>query len=116
MAEPMRREIDPRIAAGTGSMTGEKADDDERKDDGGSRTKQIERKRERQVVSLAKAMRAGRDSRYAEPDKSDAKCEKPLATADRPQQWPTAGPHVHDRRRLLLVRGGGLEIVPSRRP
>ena len=71
----MRREIDPRIAAGTGSMTGEKADDDERKDDGGSRTKQIKRKRQRQVVSLAKAMRAGRDSRYAEPDKSDAKCE-----------------------------------------
>src|SRR5215472_8240307 len=105
MAEPMPRDLDPRIAAGTGSMTGEKADD-------GSRTKQIKRKRQRQVVSLAKAMRTGRDSRYAEPDKSDAKCKKPLTTADRPRQWPTAGPHVHDRGRLLLVRGGGLETVP----
>src|SRR5215472_9893675 len=84
MAEPMRREIDPRIAAGTGSMTGEKADDDERQDDGGSRAKQIERKRQRQVVALAKAMRAGRDCEHAEPNERGAECENPPASAWNP--------------------------------
>ena len=111
MAEPMRREIDPRIAVGTGSMTSKEPDDDERQDDGGGRAEQIERKWQRQVIALAETMRAGRDRGYAKPGKSGAECKQPLASADRPQRWPTADPLAHDRRDLLLAHGYGPETV-----
>ena len=44
-AQRMSQEIDARIAASAGGMTGKEPDDDERQDDGGGCAKQIEGKR-----------------------------------------------------------------------
>ncbi len=43
--ERMSQEIDPRIAASAGGMTGKEPDNDKRQDDGGGRAQQIEEKR-----------------------------------------------------------------------
>ena len=115
MGEPsvdgMSQEINARIASSAGPMTSKEADDDERQDDGGGCTAQIQGKWQRQVITLTETMRAGRDRPYAKPGKSGAECKQPLASADRPQRWPTADPHAHDRRRLLLARGYGPETA-----
>ena len=70
MGEPSA-EIDARIAR-PGGMPGKQPDDDERQDDRGGRAEQIERKRQRQVVTLAKAVRPGRDRERARPGEGGA--------------------------------------------
>ena len=74
-AERVSQQIDVRIAARAGGMTGKEPDDDERQDDGGGRAKQIEGKRQWQVITLAEAMRLGREREHPEPGKSSAECD-----------------------------------------
>src|SRR5215471_20278354 len=129
MREPsvdgMSQEINARIAASAGAMTCKEDDDDERQDDGGGRAKQIEGKRQRQVIALAEAMRPGRGGKCASSGNSSTKrddrplrsIEAPhLATVDRPRWWPTACPHAYGRRDLPLACGRGWEIARSRKP
>src|SRR5262249_25884318 len=56
LPDPIRTEIEPRIALRARCVTGEQPDDDERQDDGGRGSEQIERERQRQVVALAEAV------------------------------------------------------------
>src|SRR5215469_6438936 len=104
MAQPMRREIDPRIAAGTGSMTDKEPDNDERQDHGGGRAEQIKRKWQRQVVALTETMRAGRDRGHAKPDKSGAECKQPLSSAQI---------HSHDSRSVQSSYPAMCSLVPG---
>ncbi len=69
MGEPPA-EIDARITAGSGGMPGKERDDDKRQNNRGGRAEQIERQRQRQVVTLAKAMRCGRTGDDAAPRES----------------------------------------------
>ena len=102
-AEWVSKEIDLRIAARAGCMAGKKPHNDERHDDRGRRTEQIEGQRQGKVIALAKAMRTRRGRKCTSCGNSGAQRDNrpchPLAAHSaaafiRVPEWACAGGSV----------------------
>src|SRR5579864_189031 len=120
----MPTEVEMRVAFGSWRAAHEQPDDDEREDDGGRRADKIERKRQREIIALAKAM--GMDKRRRDADRGSRDQEP----ADRPRGWaaPARITAYRSRRRqagwrraihrscATSSRGRGLETFRSTAP